>query len=192
MNNWSNLIKASLQESIDTKAKLMLDTDNISLAGQMMADCLSQGHTIFLAGNGGSAADAQHIAAELVGRFEHDNCLPAVALTTDTSCLTALANDFGYETVFARQVKALMRSGDILIAISTSGNSTSINLAAESAHQKGGQVIGLTGREGGKLKDLCDVSIVVSSQRTCRIQESHIAIGHILCEIIEHIVHKLD
>ncbi|MGM9998850.1 MAG: SIS domain-containing protein [Candidatus Bruticola sp.] len=191
MNNWNTLIKASLQESIDTKLKLMQNTDAISSAGQMIADCLSQEHTIFLAGNGGSAADAQHIAAELVGRFEHDNCLPAVALTTDTSCLTALANDFGYETVFSRQVKALMHPGDILIAISTSGNSASINLAAESARQKGGRIIGLTGRDGGALKNLCDIAIVVPSQRTCRIQESHIAIGHILCEIVEQIVHKL-
>lgn len=183
--NWNKLIQTSLQESIDTKQRLLQDTEAINKAGQMLVKCLREGHCVFLAGNGGSAADAQHIATELVGRFEHDNQLPAIALTTDTSCLTALANDFGYDTVFSRQVNALMRPGDVLIAISTSGNSQCINLAAECAHQKGGLVIGLTGKDGGTLKNISDVAIVVPSKRTCRIQESHIAIGHIFCEIIE-------
>lgn len=183
--NWNKLIQASLQESIDTKLKLLQDTEAINQAGQILIKCLRAGHAVFLAGNGGSAADAQHIATELVGRFEHDNQLPAIALTTDTSCLTALANDFGYDTVFSRQVNALMRQGDVLIAISTSGNSKCINLAAQCAHEKGCQVIGLTGKDGGALKTLSDATIVVPSNRTCRIQESHIAIGHILCEIIE-------
>ncbi len=188
--NWNKLIETSLQESIDTKLRLLQDTEAINRAGQMLVKCLREGHCLFLAGNGGSAADAQHIATELVGRFEHDNQLPAIALTTDTSCLTALANDFGYDTVFSRQVKALMRPGDVLIAISTSGHSQCINLAAQAAHQKGGLVIGLTGKDGGALKELSDVAIVVPAQRTCRIQESHITIGHILCEIVEADLYK--
>jgi len=188
--NWNKLIKTSLQESIDAKLRLIENTEAINQAGLMLVKCLREGHCVFLAGNGGSAADAQHIATELVGRFEHDNQLPAIASTTDTSCLTALANDFGYDTVFSRQVNALMRPGDVLIAISTSGNSKCINLAAECAKQKGGLVIGLTGKDGGALKDISDVAIVVPAQRTCRIQESHITIGHILCEIIEADLYK--
>ena len=143
------------------------------------------GGTIFFIGNGGSAADAQHLAAELVGRFERDNHLPALALTTDTSCLTAIANDFSYQEVFVRQVRALMRPGDLLVAISTSGNSLGINLAAQAARDKGCAVVGLSGRDGGQLKSYCREMVVVPSQRTCRIQESHITIGHIWCEMIE-------
>lgn len=181
----SELIKSSLQESIEVKLRLQSDTSAIEKTAQLLIDCLRRGGTVFLIGNGGSAADAQHIAAELVGRFEKDNCLPALALTTDPSCMTALANDFGYDTAFARQVRALMRPDDLLVAISTSGNSESINLAVKAALEKGCKVIGLTGKDGGKLKDLCSEALVVPSQRTCRIQESHITIGHIWCELIE-------
>ncbi|MCR4784782.1 MAG: D-sedoheptulose 7-phosphate isomerase [bacterium] len=184
--DWSDIVESSLNESIQVKQKLLENTAPILQSAEILAECLRRGGTVFLAGNGGSAADAQHIAAELVGRFEKDNQLPALALTTDSSCLTALANDFGYDTVFSRQVKALMRSGDVLIAISTSGNSTSINLAAQAARDKGCPVIGLTGKNGGKLIGLCSAAIVVPSGRTCRIQESHITVGHILCELIEH------
>ncbi|MBQ7502902.1 D-sedoheptulose 7-phosphate isomerase [bacterium] len=183
--NTAEIIKSSLQESVEAKLKLLADTAPIEKTAQLLIDCLRRGGTVFLIGNGGSAADAQHIAAELVGRFEKDNTLPALALTTDPSCMTALANDFGYGTVFSRQVKALMRPGDLLVAISTSGNSESINLAAQAAQEKGCKVIGLTGKDGGKLKDLCTEAVVVPSQRTCRIQESHITVGHIWCELIE-------
>lgn len=183
--NTAEIIKSSLQESVEAKLKLLADTAPIEKTAQLLIDCLRRGGTVFLIGNGGSAADAQHIAAELVGRFEKDNTLPALALTTDPSCMTALANDFGYSTVFSRQVKALMRPGDLLVAISTSGNSESINLAAQTALDKGCKVIGLTGKDGGKLKDLCTEAVVVPSQRTCRIQESHITVGHIWCELIE-------
>lgn len=185
MNTQSETIKASLRESAEVKLKLLEDTQPIEKAADILIDSLRSGHTVFLAGNGGSAADAQHIAAELVGRFEHDNQLPATALTTDSSCLTALANDFGYDTVYARQVNALMRPGDVLVAISTSGRSKCINLAAEAAKARQCKVVGLTGKDGGELKGLCDAAVIVPSGRTCRIQESHIAIGHILCELIE-------
>lgn len=184
-DNWNSHIVKSLQESISVKERLIEDTSAISQAANILIECLKNGHTVFFAGNGGSAADAQHLATELVGRFEKENELPAIALTTDTSCLTALANDFGYDSVFARQIRALLHPGDVFVAISTSGNSESINLAAQATHAKGGKVIAFTGRDGGKLKDFSDVAIIVPSKRTCRIQESHITIGHILCELIE-------
>ena len=184
--NYLSLIAKSLQESIEAKTRLLSENlQSIAETAAILTDCLKRGGTVFLIGNGGSAADAQHIAAELVGRFEKDNMLPSIALTTDPSCMTALANDFGYETVFSRQVKALMKPEDVLVAISTSGNSVSINKAAESAAEKGCRVVGLTGKDGGKLKEICTASVIVPSQRTCRIQECHIAIGHIWCEIIE-------
>lgn len=137
-------------------------------------------------GNGGSAADCQHLAAELTGRFIKDRRpLAAIALTTDTSALTSIGNDYSFDEVFARQVQGLGRSGDVLLAISTSGNSRNVIRAVEEALAAGMSVIGLLGREGGTLNELCDVAIVVPSQVTSRIQESHILIGHTLCEIIE-------
>lgn len=141
---------------------------------------------IYLFGNGGSAADAQHIAAELVGRFQKERKgLPAIALTTDTSILTAVGNDYGYEHIFSRQVEALALPGDIVIGISTSGNSASVVEAIKKAKEIGAYTVGLTGGSGGWLKELCDMSIVVPSSNTARIQEAHILIGHILCELIE-------
>ena len=178
-------VRASLEESISVKEKTVAQADLIVAAANLMLDSLHHNGTVFFVGNGGSAADCQHIATELVGRFERDNRLPAIALTTDSSTLTALANDFGYDTVFSRQVEALVRPGDCLIAISTSGKSVSVNLAVQAARAKQAHVIGLTGKDGGTLKELCDVCIVVPSSRTCRIQETHIAIGHIFCELIE-------
>ena len=180
-----SIIENSLKESISTKEKLLSQKDTIASAAEIMRETLRNGGTIYFAGNGGSAADAQHMAAELVGRFEKDNRLPAQALTTDSSILTALANDFGYDEVFSRQAEALMRPGDCFVAISTSGNSVSINKAAETALRKGAKVVALTGKDGGKLKDIADCAIIVPSPRTCRIQESHITVGHILCELIE-------
>lgn len=147
---------------------------------------VSEGGKILLCGNGGSASDCQHIAAELTGRFVKERKpLPAIALTTDTSALTAIANDYGYREVFVRQLEALANTGDTLIAISTSGNSENIINAVALAKKKALRVIGLLGRDGGKLKDLCDISIVVPSDSTPRIQEAHILIGHTICEGIE-------
>ncbi len=144
------------------------------------------GNKVLICGNGGSAADAQHIAAEFVGRYEVERkALPVIALTTDTSALTALANDYSFEKIFSRQVEALGAKNDLLIAISTSGNSSNVNAAVMSARQIGCKTIGLTGSKGKKLASLCDTSILVPAIRTARIQEAHIAIGHIWCEIID-------
>lgn len=144
------------------------------------------GNKVLICGNGGSAADAQHIAAEFVGRYEVERkALPVIALTTDTSALTALANDYSFEKIFSRQVEALGAKNDLLIAISTSGNSSNVNAAVMSSRQIGCKTIGLTGSKGKKLASLCDTSILVPAIRTARIQEAHIAIGHIWCEIID-------
>ncbi len=156
-----------------------------AVAARLIETLRSDGR-VFLCGNGGSAADAQHLAAELVGRFLCDRRpLPAIALTTDTSILTAVANDLDYTQVFARQLAALARPNDLLVAISTSGNSPNILRAAEAARRQCLTVIGLTGRTGGKLLPLCDLCLCVPSDVTPRIQEMHLLIGHILCEAAE-------
>lgn len=154
--------------------------------GQRLLTALNLGGKILLCGNGGSAADAQHIAAELVGRFSHARRgLPAIALTTDSSALTAIGNDFGFEQVFARQVEALAREGDVLIGISTSGNSRNVIEAVKVARNMGVTTIGLLGGGGGVLKDLVDHVLIVPSHDTPRIQECHILIGHIWCAMID-------
>jgi phosphoheptose isomerase len=154
--------------------------------GQRLLAALRSGGKILLCGNGGSAADAQHIAAELVGRFAHARRgLPALALTTDSSALTSIGNDFGFEQVFARQVEALAREGDMLIGISTSGNSRNVIEAVRVARELGVTTIGLLGGSGGALKDLVDHALIVPSDDTPRIQECHILIGHIWCAMID-------
>lgn len=152
----------------------------------MISDTIKKGNMVFLAGNGGSAADAQHIAAELTGRFVKERKpLPGIALTTDTSALTAIANDYGYEYAFSRQLEALARPGDLFIGISTSGNSPGILKALETAGKSGCKTLGLSGRDGGKMNGLCDLNIIVPSDITARIQEMHILIGHILCKAVD-------
>jgi D-sedoheptulose 7-phosphate isomerase len=159
---------------------------HIYTAAMLCTEALRAGRKILLCGNGGSAADAQHIAAELVGRFKKERrALPAIALTTDTSALTAIANDYDFSEVFSRQVEALAQKGDVLIAISTSGESENVLKAVEVANQKGCKSIGLLGRDGGRIKDLCHAAIVVSARDTARIQEMHILIGHAICAAIE-------
>ena len=161
-------------------------SDIIAKAAQIILDAYKAGRKVFLIGNGGSAADAQHIAAELAGRFKLERTgLPAIALTTNTSVLSALANDYGYEKVFSHQLEALAKDKDVLIAITTSGTSPNILKAVEMAHSKGVTVIGLTGAKGGKLKDSADLTIMVPSDDTPRIQEAHITIGHIICHLVE-------
>lgn len=146
------------------------------------------GRTIFFCGNGGSAADSQHLAAEFVGRFVKERRgLSAVALTTDTSILTAVSNDYGYEQVFARQVEALMRPGDVLVGLSASGNSPNVIMAVLQAKKMGAVTIGLSGGNGGKLVNCCDVCVTVPDKVTARIQEAHILIGHIVCEIMDEV-----
>ncbi len=155
----------------------------------VMVRSMAAGGTLLVCGNGGSAADAQHIAAELTGRFFRDRRpLRALALHGNTSSLTAIANDYGYDQVFAREVGAHGREGDILLAISTSGNSPNILRAIEAAREKRMSVIGLTGEAGGKMRDLCDVCVCVPSSSTPRIQECHILIGHTICELLEQIL----
>lgn len=169
---------------------LMLDDErlleNITAAAHACADCLKNGGKILLAGNGGSAADAQHIAAELMSRFTLNRpSLPAVALTTDTSILTAVGNDFGFEKLFARQVEGLGNKGDIFIGYSTSGKSANILSAFEQARAKGLTCIGLTGNADGPMIGLCDILLEVPSRDTPKIQEGHLVIGHILCGLVE-------
>ena len=153
----------------------------------LVAEALSAGRKVLLFGNGGSAADAQHIAAEFVGRFARERpALPAVALTTDTSALTAIANDYGYEQVFARQVRALGERGDVALAISTSGRSPSVLRAVEACREREVRTVGLTGGDGGPLATMVEVCLRVSaSTHSARIQETHILIGHVICELVD-------
>jgi phosphoheptose isomerase len=183
-------IARCLNESGELKKRLAAEqTENIAKASQAMATALARGGKVLLFGNGGSAADAQHIAAEFVGRFAQERePLPAIALTTDTSALTAIGNDYGFEQVFARQVRALGRTGDVVVAISTSGRSVNVLSGLEAARERGLITIGLTGGDGGLLGRIVDIPIIVPSASTARIQECHIAVGHVLCEIVEGLV----
>ena len=158
----------------------------ISDVGIKMQECIKNGGKILIMGNGGSAADSQHIAAEIVGRFKKERKgLAAIALTTDTSILTSVGNDYGYDYIFARQIEGLCRPEDLVIGITTSGNSANVVRAIEAAKETGAITVGLTGGTGGKLTALCNYNIVVPASVTARIQEAHIFIGHCLCEILE-------
>jgi len=155
---------------------------------KLLTDTVLAGGKVLIAGNGGSAADAQHIAAELTGRYVKDRkALPAIALTVDTSALTAISNDYGFERVFARQVEAFARPGDLFIAISTSGNSPNIIHALHTARELGCKIIGLSGRDGGQMNNLCDLNIIIPDAVTARIQEMHILIGHIFCKAVDNL-----
>ena len=181
-------IRELFDESLRVKRAFVAEhAAALANAVDLVATALGAGRTLLLFGNGGSAADAQHIAAELVGRFLGERApLRAIALTTDTSALTAIANDYGYDEVFARQVRALGRTGDVAVAISTSGKSPSVLRAVEAARALGMKTIGLTGGDGGPLATLVDVELRVSaSTLSCRIQEAHILIGHVLCELVD-------
>lgn len=166
-------------------------SEQISEMALLMLEAITNGKKILFMGNGGSAADAQHLAAELVGRFKAERkALAAIALTTDTSILTALANDYGYESVFSRQIAALAHSGDVVIGISTSGQSPNVVKGIQMAKDMGCKTIGFTGRDGGEVAKLVDLSLIVPSGETSRIQEAHIMIGHILCGLIEQTIVK--
>jgi len=186
---WQALIENSIRANIELKHKLLEESiDAISKAAQQLKITIRKRGKILICGNGGSAADAQHIAAELVVRLKTTSNRPAIAaqsLTVDPSILTASANDYGFDFVFSRQIEALGNHGDTLIAISTSGNSANVVEAANMAHEKGLYVIGLLGADGGRLAMLVDLPIFVPAQDTARIQEAHILIGHILCDILE-------
>lgn len=181
------ILAAALDEHLDVIKALRTQTaTSIEDCAKLIGETVRRGKKILICGNGGSAADAQHLAAEFVGRYETERrALPAIALTTDTSALTALANDYGFEQVFARQVEALANPGDCLIAISTSGNSPNVIAAVMEARRQDCNVIGMTGAKGKKLASLCDGAILVPSHRTARIQEAHITIAHIWCEMID-------
>lgn len=174
-------------QSAEVKMRFIKEKQKLlERAIMVILDALRARHKLLICGNGGSAADAQHFAAELVCRFEKQRrALPAIALTTDTSVLTAWSNDYSFETVFSRQVEALGQKGDILIAISTSGNSMNVIRAVERAKEIGIFSIGLLGKDGGKLKDLVELALIVPSHRTCHIQECHMAIYHIICAAVE-------
>jgi D-sedoheptulose 7-phosphate isomerase len=181
-----SLFLENLAEHNDVLAKLQSLNVDVQFAGRLAAQTLRRGGKMLFCGNGGSAADSQHLAAELTGRFIKDRRpLAAIALSTDSSAMTCIGNDYSFEEVFARQVAGLGRSEDLLIAISTSGNSRNVIRAVEEAHKIGMQTVGILGRDGGNLRNLCNYSIVVPSQTTARIQECHILIGHTLCGMVE-------
>lgn len=183
------LIKSSIEATRDTMGRVLADEELLAAAeraGHACIKALKGGKKIMLAGNGGSAADSQHIAAELIGRLNYDRPgLFALALTTDTSALTAIGNDYGYERVFARQLEAIGQAGDVFIAISTSGNSPNILAALESARKLAITRIGFTGQSGGKMAALCDIALKIPSTRTPNIQECHIMFGHIISQMVE-------
>lgn len=182
-------ISDSLNESADTKRKILNECkEDILKAVDLLSAAFKDGNKLLLCGNGGSAADCQHIATELMIRLSHSiqrPALPAIALTTDSSNLTAGGNDIGFENVFARNVEGLGNKGDVLLAISTSGNSANVIKAVEMAHKKQMKVIGFLGGSGGKMKTLVDLPIIIPSSNVQRIQEGHITVAHIICELVE-------
>ena len=186
----SDFVAQQISESIAVKEAMLDDAELIAQVGavaDLIVESYRNGGKVLIAGNGGSAADAQHIAAELVSRFTFDRpALPAMALTTDTSILTAISNDYGYDSLFSRQLEANGRPGDVFIAISTSGNSPNIVRALNAARELGIDSVGLTGATGGQMADLCRTCICIPSTDVPRIQEGHITIGHILCATTEH------
>jgi D-sedoheptulose 7-phosphate isomerase len=182
-------IKEQIKKSYETKLAIYENEEllnKIEEVSKLCVELYKGDKKTILAGNGGSAADAQHIAAEMVGRYGFDRpSLPSLALTTDTSALTAIGNDYGYDKVFSRQLEGMGQTGDIFIGISTSGNSKNIINAFDSAKEKGITTIALVGKDGGEMAKLADIALIVPSDSTPRIQESHILIGHIICDIIE-------
>lgn len=188
MNTTEKLIINRIDETIEALAHVKCLSGDIELAAQSIINCFKSGHKLLIAGNGGSAADAQHIVAEFIGKFYKIDrpALPAIALNTNTSIITALANDFSYDWTFRRQVEGLGQQGDILLAISTSGNSKNLIEAIKVAVSKKMNVISLTGATGGEMALMSDIAIKVPSQNTPIVQNAHITISHIICEIVEN------
>lgn len=186
------LTRDHFEQSIAVKQAATDLVPSIASAGQAMAETLRNGGKLLACGNGGSASDAQHFSGELLGRFERErDGLPAIALSTDTSAMTAIANDYDFDQMFAKQVSALGRTGDMLLAITTSGNSANVLAAVAAAHERQMSIVALTGRDGGELAQRLrsnDVEIRVPAQRTCRVQETHILVIHCLCDIIDALV----
>jgi D-sedoheptulose 7-phosphate isomerase len=184
------IVQRALSESIEAKEDFIRkNTDKLILFANKIALALTSDRKLLLCGNGGSAADAQHIAAEFINRYELERPpLPALALTTDTSILTSVGNDYSFDETFSKQVKALGVEGDVLMALSTSGNSANVLKAVKTARNLGIFTVGFTGGNGGKLADLAEMSLVVKSHTTARIQEAHILAGHIICELVDYIL----
>ena len=182
-----SIIEFEFSEHLKTaQATLEYIANPLEIAANLCIDCLQNGGKILIFGNGGSAADAQHIAAEMVGRYKVERKgLPAIALTTDTSALTSIGNDYGYNHIFDRQVEALANEGDAVIGISTGGSSANVISALKLANKLGCKTIGLSGRDGGEMNTLCDINLVVPAEDTPRIQEMHIVIGHTICHLID-------
>ena len=190
-----NIIKKQIEDSILVKKSLLSFSGVISDAGELMVQTFKNNKKVLLCGNGGSAADAQHIAAELLVRYKSQNdrgALPAISLSTDPSFITAVSNDMGYENLFSRSIEGIASEGDLLVGISTSGNSANIIKAVEAARRKKMNVLLLLGENGGRLKGKGDIQICVPSKETARIQEAHILIGHILCAMVEKSIFGLD
>lgn len=191
-DNLEHKVGQLIEASIAAKQRLLDDpgcTSLVAKVSEIVLQSMKEGHKILLFGNGGSAADAQHIAAEFVGRFAFDRpALPALALNVNTSCITAIGNDYGFDQVFSRQIEALGQSGDVAFGITTSGNSPNVLRAMTAAKRKGLHTIGLTGRAGGKLKGAVDYCICVPSDETPRIQEGHILVGHVISELVEEAI----
>jgi len=187
MQTSQGIISQEFQRHLETIQAVMGSMEEkLEKASALVVEALKRGNKVLLCGNGGSAADAQHIAAELTGRYKTERRgLPGIALTTDTSALTAIGNDYGYDRVFDRQVEALANEGDLLVGISTSGNSANVISALTLAKSLGCATLGFSGRDGGKMNEVCDINLIVPSDDTPRIQEMHILFGHIICHIID-------
>jgi D-sedoheptulose 7-phosphate isomerase len=184
-------VRAAFVRSVEVKGRFFAEhADEVARAATLLAEAFAAGGKLLICGNGGSAADAQHLAGEFVNQFllKDRPALPALALTTDGGVLTCIANDTGFERVFSRQVEAFGARGDVLLVISTSGNSPNVTAAAETARSRGLTVIGLLGRDGGRVRAACDLALVVESQDTQRIQETHNLVGHILCDLVERML----
>ena len=192
MRDFDQRVSGSIRASIAVKELLLRNTEVVSLiakVSELLVDTVDKGNKILLFGNGGSAADAQHIAAEFVGRFAFDRpALPALALSVNSSCVTAIGNDYGFDLVFSRQIEALARPGDMAIGISTSGNSANVLHGLSTAREKGLRTVAFTGCAGGKLKNAAEYCICAPSNETPRIQECHILIGHIISELVEETI----
>jgi len=192
IGDFEQRVSASIRASIAVKELLLRNTEVVSLiakVSELLVDTVDKGNKILLFGNGGSAADAQHIAAEFVGRFAFDRpALPALALSVNSSCVTAIGNDYGFDLVFSRQIEALARPGDMAIGISTSGNSANVLHGLSTAREKGLRTVAFTGCAGGKLKNAAEYCICAPSNETPRIQECHILIGHIISELVEETI----
>jgi D-sedoheptulose 7-phosphate isomerase len=189
-----DIIQKALHDSIKVKEHFIRENiANLTFLAEKIALAFTSDHKLLICGNGGSAADSQHIAAEFINRYMLERPpLPAIAFTTDTSIITSIGNDYSFDEIFSKQVKALGMEGDILLALSTSGNSPNVNAAVKAARSQGIYTVGLTGGDGGQLASLVDTALLVKSNTTARIQETHILVGHIICQLVDFILFQRD